>query len=315
MTSRPSDSAPVGEHPDLLFDRRLLRLRRERAATAGRLEDFLLPRIAEELADRLLTVNRDFALGACLGAGDPAVTAALMKTGRIATMISGDAAPAVARRTAPPALVCDDEILPFADASLDALVSVQGLHWVNDLPGALVQMRRALRPDGLFLAALLGEDTLTELRQALLIAESEMSDGVSPRVSPFVELREVGSLLQRAGFALPVVDTDRLTVRYRDPLGLMRELRAMAATNALVSRRRGALPRAVLMRAMEIYQERFADPDGRVRATFQLIYMIGWAPHESQQKPLRPGSAQARLADALKTTEQVVPGTAPDKDH
>ncbi len=309
MSDHAHSTGPGEGHPALVFDRRVLRQRRERAARAGRLEDFMLARIAEELSDRLATINRDFPIAACLGAGDHSLARALMATGKIASMVHGDRSETVARHGPGPALVHDDEVLPFADASLDALLSIQSLHWVNDLPGALAQMRRALRADGLFLGAMLGEDTLTELRQAMLTAESEVAGGVSPRVSPFVELRETGSLLQRAGFALPVVDTDRLTVRYSDPLTLMRELQAMAATNALAARSRKLLPRAVLMRAMEIYQELFSDPDGRIRATFQIVYLIGWAPHESQQKPLRPGSAAARLADALNATEHTVPGT------
>jgi hypothetical protein len=182
-------------------------------------------------------------------------------------------------------------------------VSLLALHAVNDLPGALVQIRRVLAPDGLFLACLLGGATLTELRQAFTEAEAEVEGGASPRVAPFADLRDLGALLQRAGFALPVTDVDTVVVRYADPLRLLRDLRAMGLSNPLAHRRKTPLRRATLLRAMQIYAKRFADPDGRVRATFELVWLSGWAPHESQQKPLRPGSARVRLADALGTSE------------
>ena len=210
-------------------------------------------------------------------------------------------------RRAPLAVAADEEALPFRDGSLDLVVSALSLQFVNDLPGTLVQIRRALKPDGLFLAALVGGDTLTELRQAFAAAEAEIEGGVSPRVAPFADLRDLGALLQRAGFALPVTDVDRLTVRYASPLALMHDLRRMGATNALVERRRTPLRRATLARMMEIYGERFADPDGRMRATFEIVWLSGWAPHESQQQPLRPGSAQPRLADALGDEGRVRP--------
>ena len=201
-------------------------------------------------------------------------------------------------------VAADEEALPFRDASLDLVVSALSLQFVNDLPGTLVQIRRALKPDGLFMAALVGGDTLTELRQSFAAAEAEVEDGVSPRVAPFADLRDVGALLQRAGFALPVTDVDRLTVRYASPLALMHDLRRMGATNPLVERRRRPLRRATLARLMEIYGVRFADADARVRATFEILWLSGWAPHESQQQPLKPGSAATRLADALGTREQ-----------
>lgn len=200
-------------------------------------------------------------------------------------------------------VAADEEALPFADGSLDLIVSALALQSVNDLPGALAQIRRALKPDGLFLAALLGGETLTELRQSFAAAEAEIDGGVSPRVAPFADLRDLGALLQRAGFALPVVDTDRVTVRYATAFDLMRDLRGMGATNALTERRRVPMKRATLLRMASIYAERFGDPDGRLRASFDIVWLSGWAPHESQQQPLRPGSAKARLADALKTSE------------
>jgi SAM-dependent methyltransferase len=200
-------------------------------------------------------------------------------------------------------IVADEEALPFADASLDLAVSALALQSVNDLPGALIQIRRALKPDGPMLAALLCGDTLTELRQAFAQAESEVEGGLSPRVAPFADLRELGALLQRAGFALPVADSDKLVVRYDSAFALMRDLRAMGATNVLAERRRVPLKRATLLRMAETYAKRFSDPDGRVRATFEIAWLTGWAPHESQQKPLKPGSASQRLADALGTKE------------
>ena len=200
-------------------------------------------------------------------------------------------------------VVADEEALPFGDAVFDLVVSALALQFVNDLPGTLVQIRRALKPDGLFLAALIGGETLTELRQSFAAAESEVEAGVSPRVAPFADLRDLGALLQRAGFALPVTDVDRITVRYDTVFALMHDLRRMGATNALIDRRRVPLRRATLMRMAEIYGERFSDDDGRIRATFEIIWLSGWAPHPSQQQPLRPGSAKTRLADALGTRE------------
>jgi SAM-dependent methyltransferase len=200
-------------------------------------------------------------------------------------------------------VAADEEALPFADGSLDLIVSGLSLQAVNDLPGVLVQVRRALKPDGLFLAALFGGETLTELRQSFTVAETELDGGVSPRVAPFADVREMGALLQRAGFALPVTDVDRITVRYSTPFRLLRDLRRMGAANPLAERRRVPLRRAILMRAMEVYAERFADPDGKVRASFDIVWLSGWSPHESQQQPLQPGSAKQRLADALGTTE------------
>jgi SAM-dependent methyltransferase len=200
-------------------------------------------------------------------------------------------------------VVADEEALPFRDASLDLVVSALALHTVNDLPGTLAQIRRALKPDGLFLAALYGGDTLTELRQSFAQAETEIENGISPRVAPFADLRDLGALLQRAGFALPVADVDRITVRYASPFALMHELRRMGATNTLIARRRRPLKRATLMRMAELYAQNFSDPDGRIRATFEIVWLSGWAPHESQQKPLAPGSARTRLADALGTNE------------
>ena len=218
--------------------------------------------------------------------------------------MSADLSPAMVAHGQGPRVAADEEWLPFADQSLDLVTSLFALHWVNDLPGALAQIRRSLRPDGLFLAAMLGAGTLTELRTSLAQAESDLEGGVSPRLSPTVELQDMGALLQRAGFALPVVDLDTITVTYADAFALMRDLRGMGETNALRQRRKRFTRRATLTAAAEIYRERFADGDGRLPATFQIIWLTAWAPHESQQQPLRPGSAESRLADALDAEEK-----------
>ena len=255
------------------------------------------------MADRLSVVLRQFDRAVDLGTPGEAVRRALAASGKVGTIVAASpfATPAPAGTLA---VVADEEALPFRDGALDLVVSALSLQFANDLPGVLVQIRRALRPDGLLLAALLGGDTLTELRQAFAEAEAEVEDGISPRVAPFADLRELGALLQRTGFALPVTDVDRVSVRYASPLALMHDLRRMGATNVLTERRRKPLRRATLMRMLEIYGARFADPDGRVRATFEIVWLSGWAPHESQQQPLRPGAAQHRLADALGTKEQ-----------
>jgi len=287
-------------HP---FDRRALRARRERAAGA-RNRNFLLDRIAEDLPERLSTVKRRFSFALDLATPGDALIRALVAGGQVERILAFE--PLAALRD--PALALrvggDEELLPFGSESFDLVISALALQWVNDLPGALVQIRRALKPDGLLLAALLGGETLNELRQSLALAEAEIEGGVSPRVAPFIEVRTMGSLLQRAGFALPVTDIDRLTVRYTNLGALFRDLRAMGATNILAERRRKPLRRATLARADAIYAERFADADGRLRATFDLLWISAWAPHESQQQALKPGSAKVRLADALGTTER-----------
>jgi SAM-dependent methyltransferase len=217
------------------------------------------------------------------------------------------AAPILDAPPSVPSLIADEEVLPFASESFDLIASALSLQWANDLPGVLVQIRRVLAPDGLFLAALIGGQSLTELRAAVTSAEAELTGGASPRVAPFADIRDLGQLLQRAGFALPVTDIDPIVVRYASMFALMQDLRAMGATNALSERSRVPLRRAVLMRAAQIYAERFADVDGRVRATFDVVWLSGWAPHESQQKPLAPGSARIRLAEALNVREGRLP--------
>ncbi|MET0671415.1 MAG: methyltransferase domain-containing protein [Xanthobacteraceae bacterium] len=268
-----------------IFDRKLIATRQARARKLGP-ATFLLDRVADEMAERLSAVTRTFSLAADIGTPTDAVRRAL--AGKIGAFAGA---------------VADEEALPFEPGSLDLVVSALALQFVNDLPGALIQIRRALKPDGLFLGALIGGESLTELRQAFAAAESEIEGGVSPRVAPFVDLRDLGALLQRAGFALPVTDVDRVIVRYASPLDLMHDLRRMGAGNALAERRRTPLRRATLKRMMEIYAERFAGADGRIAATFEIVWLSGWAPHESQQQPLAPGSAKSRLADVLRTTE------------
>jgi SAM-dependent methyltransferase len=287
-----------------VFDRALHARRRSRAAAAFENHDFLIRRVMEEFADRLAAVTRGFPLALDLGSHRGALALAPVEPGKIGRIVAADLSPAMLAGNAGMRVAADEERLPFRDGSFDLVASALSLHWVNDLPGALIQVRRALKPDGLFLGAIFGGDTLAELRQSLSEAEIECEGGLSPRVSPFADLRDAGSLLQRAGFALPVVDTDRVTVRYANLFKLMAELRGMGETNALIERRRTPLKRATLLRAAEIYNEKFGLPDGRVPATFEIVTLTGWAPHESQQKPLKPGSAKARLADALGTPER-----------
>ena len=284
----------------MIFDRALLRRRRRRAAALGP-ATFLLDRVAGDLAERLATVLRRFEVAVDLGTPGDAVRNALVRLESVGRIVAADVMPDAARGEI--VVAADAEALPFGDATLDLVVSALALQFVNDLPGVLVQIRRALKPDGLLLAALFGGETLTELRQSFAEAESDIEGGVSPRVAPFADLRDLGALLQRAGFALPVTDVDRITVRYNSVFGLMHDLRRMGATNALLARRRTPLKRATLRRLAEIYAQRFADDDGRVRATFEIVWLSGWAPHPDQQQPLKPGSAKARLADALGTRE------------
>lgn len=280
-----------------VFDRSLLRARRRRAAALGP-ATFLLDRVAAEFVERLDLVLRRFDLCVDLGTPGDTLRRALAGARAVGTVVAVDSEPAHLPRSAL-AVAADEELLPFRDGSLDLVVSALSLQFVNDLPGALAQIRRALKPDGLFLAALLGADTLTELRQSLMEAEAETAGGVSPRVAPFADVRTLGVLLQRAGFALPVSDVDRVTVRYDTPFLLLDDLRRMGATNALLARRRAPLRRSTLLRMARTYASRFSDPDGRVRATFDVVWLSGWAPHPSQQKPARPGSAVVHLADAL----------------
>jgi len=277
-----------------IFDRAAYRARRERAARAGSGDLFLAEEAASQIAFRVSAINRRFALGLDLNSRSALfpilepLADSWMRAGH-----DGEAA----------SVVADEESLPFADASFDLIVSVLSLHAVNDLPGALAQIQRMFKPDGLFIAALFAGETLRELRTAFAAAEAETLGGASPRVAPFADVRELGGLLQRAGFALPVADVERTTVRYRDLPRLFADLRALGETNVLSGRRASFLSRRTLARLAAEYRERFSDGEGRYLATFEIAYLTGWAPHQSQQQPLKPGSAKTRLAHALGTEE------------
>lgn len=283
---------------DAIFDIAALEARKRRAIAQGVPgADFLMARACEDLSDRLATVDRRFERAAALACRTPHAAAALAASGKVGTILRVESGAHIAGGAE--VLDAAPETVPLPAGELDLAASVLSLHEANDIPGMLVQIRRALRPDGLFLGVMAGAGTLSELRESLLAAETELSGGASPRVSPFADVRDVGALLQRAGFALPVADVETIVVRYDHIFALMRDLRAMGATNALVSRSRRPATRALFARAGAIYAERFADPDGRIRATFSLVWMLGWAPHASQQQPLKPGSAKHSLARAL----------------
>jgi len=287
-----------------IFDRALLIRRRNRVALGAAGHEFLLTRVADDLVERLSAIQRRFPVAVSLGAYHGLLGRRLRRVPGVEFVVDAEPAWSLLQQCDGPRVQAYEEALPFRDGSLDLVVSGLSLHLVNDLPGALVQIRRALKPDGLFLAALLGGATLTELRQALLAAEEETAGGASPRVAPFADVQDMGALLQRARFALPVVDADTVTVTYPDAVALMGEVRAMGAANALRARDRRPLRRATLRRACSLYQQRFGLPNGRVPATFEIITLTGWAAHESQQQPLQPGSAKVRLADALGTVER-----------
>ncbi|MDX2259951.1 MAG: methyltransferase domain-containing protein [Hyphomicrobiaceae bacterium] len=285
------------------FDRAVLARRRQRAAARARNHDFLLRRVAEDFAARLAIVQRQFDLAVNLGAHH-GVLGELADLTNVGRMIHVDGVAEMLAQCPGEGIVADEEALPFADETIDLVVSGLALQWVNDLPGVLAQIRRALKPDGLLLAALIGGGSLVELRQAFIEAEEEVTGGASPRVAPFVDVRDLGGLAQRAGFALPVVDRDAITLTYPSALALMVDLKAMGASNALSQRRRVPVTRGVLARAAAIYETRFGMGDGRVAASIEILTLTAWAPHESQQKPLARGSAQMRLADALGVKEE-----------
>ena len=277
------------------FEPRLVRQRKRRARARFRDASFLHERVAADLADRLEAIPRPFPCVLALGGGglfSEEVRARPELSARIGSILETDLD------------FVDPEHLPFAPGSFELIVSPLALHWINDLPGALIQLRFALKPDGLLLASLFGGETLSELRLSLIEAESELTGGAGPRISPFADLQDIAGLLQRAGYALPAADRDVVTVRYGEPMRLLADLRAMGETSALRERNPRALSRRILARAFDIYRERYADEDNRVRATFEILTATGWSLHESQQKPLKPGSAKTRLADALKTKEQ-----------
>jgi len=275
--------APNSTAPPRLFDRALLKARMDRARRTGPVT-FLLDRVVEDMADRLQAVTRGFADVAEIGSSDELLRKPIADRFKSITRVNFD----------------ESESLQLEPESLDLALSALAFQFVNDLPGVLAQIRRALKPDGLLLAAMVGGDTLTELRQSFAAAETECEGGVSPRVAPFADLRDIGGLLQRAGLALPVTDVDRVVVRYDSAFALTADLRRMGATNILIERRRVPTRRATMLRMAQVYAERFADADGRIRATFDIIWLSGWAPHDSQPKPLKPGSAKVSLEAAVK---------------
>ncbi len=292
-----------------VFDRSLVRRHRERAARNIGDYSFLFDAVAERIADRLLDIARSFPSCLDLGSRGNRLADTLSARGDTNLLVRCDFSPNMVKNaftsdTAPAGVAADEESLPFAASSFELVTSNLSLHWTNDLPGALIQIRQILKPDGLFLGTMLGGETLKELRTAWLEAEIEQEGGASPRLSPLADLRDAGALLQRAGFALPVADSDRITVSYPNALKLMQDLRGMGETNAIHDRRRTMTRRATLFRAAQIYQEKFGDADGRIPATFDILTLTGWAPDASQQQPLRPGSASSRLADALGVPEQ-----------
>ncbi|MER8393803.1 class I SAM-dependent methyltransferase [Mesorhizobium sp. M1340] len=281
-----------------VIDTSLWLARKRRALTrpiAG--TDFLMRRAAEDLADRLGAVERRFGKAASLFCQTPAAAEVLAESGKVTENVRVEADAAFL--AGQPGVVAPLETVPFEPESLDLAVSLLSLQAMNDIPGMLVQIRRALKPDGLFLGAFAGTGTLSELRESLLAAETELYGGASPRVIPFTDVRDAGALLQRAGLALPVADVETITVRYDSLFGLVADLRAMGETSALVDRSRRPGTRALFARAAEIYAERFSDADGRVRASFSVVWMSGWAPDASQQKPLKPGSAKISLKTIL----------------
>lgn len=305
--------------PPVVFDRAAVRAHRDRAARSTA-HEFLVGESARRLLDRLEDVTRRFPRALDLGCRGGTLAHAPKGRGGIESVVHVDLSWEMVRRISRPSpsdgalaesrAVADEERLPFAPGSFDIVLSNLSLHWTNDLPGTLVQLNRALKPDGLFLATMFGGDTLWELREALLRAEAEAEGGAGPRVSPFVDVRDAGDLLNRARFALPVADVDTVTVTYPDVFRLMADLRGMGETNAAKARRRTFTRRDTLMRAGAIYRELHGDEEGRLPATFQIVSLTGWAPDASQPRPRRPGSATTRLADALGTTERPAGDTA-----
>lgn len=289
--------------PPQIFDRARLAARRQRLAPTFADYAFLHQRVIDDIEGRLDDTPRTFERGLELGSAGGALSARLVASGKAGTMLAADTAPAFVAAAASrglDALQVDEELLAFEPASFDLVIAPLTLHWVNDLPGTLAQVRRILKPDGLFAAALFGAGTLGELRSVLTDAETELAGGIAPRLSPLPGLRDMAGLLQRAGLALPVADRDTVTVRYRDPVRLLADLKGMGERAAFARGMGQPLPRSVLARALDLYRERFAETDGRVPATFEIVHVMGWAPAPGQPQPLKPGSARTSLADAVK---------------
>ncbi len=288
--------------PPPLFDKELVAHFRLKALKrfGDQGQDFLLRHVNDDLIDRLGLVKREFKVCLNLGCHNGELNPRLGALEGVQQVVATETALPLLTGVSSPCVVADAEMFPFRDSSFDLIVSALNLQWVNDLPRALLRLRQGLKPDGLFLGATLGTGSLGELRHALMQAEEEVLGGISPRVAPFVDVRDMGQLLQGAGFTLPVTDRDVLKVRYGSAMDLMQDLRKMGASNALTQRRRQPVSRRFFERVNEIYAARFSDPDGRVTATFEIIFLLGWAPHPDQPKPLRPGSAQISLTEVLK---------------
>lgn len=303
MPSQP----PPDPTPPRLFDRDRVARNRNRAAAQFANYDFLKARVSSDIADRLADTSHVFPRALDLGAHDGQLAGLIRAGKQVETVEAGDLSErmvALAEAGGLHARLMDEENPGLAAGSYDLIVSALSLHWVNDLPGALIQIRNALKPDGLFLGALFGAGTLAELRACLMEAETELRGGVAPRVSPLPGLRDMASLMQRAGYALPVVDRDTVVVRYADPMTLLEDLKGMGERAAFSAGTMRPLTRSVLHRALQLYREGFSDVDGKVRATFEIVHLSGWHPADSQPKPLKPGSARASLADAVKGHRQ-----------
>lgn len=298
----PSPAAPTPQAPRL-FDRARLARNRDRAAATYSKYAFLKARVSSDIADRLKDTSHTFGKALDLGAHDGQLAALLAQGDQVGSVEAGDISSGMVRLAQAKGITArlmDEEAIDAEPGSLDLIVSALSLHWVNDLPGTLVQIRKALKPDGLFLGALFGAGTLAELRTCLIEAETELKGGIAPRISPLPGLKDMAGLMQRAGFALPVVDRDLVTVRYQTPWRLLEDLKGMAERAAFAAGAGQPLPRRVLMRAMDLYQQEYCDPDGRVRASFEIVHLSGWAPSENQPKPLKPGSARVSLAEAVR---------------
>ncbi len=287
-----------------VFDRSAVRRHRDRAADDFHMYDFIFREAGSQLVARLDEIKRKFPLVLSMGAGGDGQAQLLRRHDSVGSLVMSDLSERMAGREKGLSVSADEEFLPFGEDCFDMIISNLCLHWVNDLPGALIQIRRALKADGLFMATLLGGSTLNEMRQALAEAEISEEGGLSPRVSPFPDVRAAGDLLPRAGFALPVADVDTITVSYSDPLKLMRDLRGMGESNALNERRKNFTPKKTMLAASNRYRQLFGDSEGRIPATFQVITLTAWKPHPSQPKPLKPGTASLTLAEALENHRQ-----------
>ena len=304
LTTMVDSNSPSLNNSVAPFDRVQLRNRRNRVADKFSDHAFLIDEVGVQLAERLKDVKRSFKTAVDLGCRDGRLTPLFSRSNRIENFLQCDLSESMlAKAEGPYKLVADEEWLPFAPESIDLVISALNLHWVNDLPGTLIQIRRALRPDGLLSAAIIGGNSLTELRQALIKAESQIDGGISPRVAPFIDIQDLGALLQRAGFNLPVIDTDTITASYPNALKLMKDIKGMGESNILKQRQGNLKSRSVLITAAQHYQQMFGDSNGRISATFEILYFAGWKPHNSQQKPLKPGTAKMRLTDILGSTK------------